>query len=284
MTTYYDPETLKKIQAVELEMLQDFDRLCEKHHLEYFAVGGTTIGLLRHQGFIPWDDDIDLGMLREDYDRFLKIAETEYGDKYSVLNFEKNHAYPLMTTRWVRNGTTFLEENFKDIDANWGIFLDLFCFDNVPDDDRAFKRQGFLAWFWGKMLILRSIPKPVLEQRGLLQQCIWIACRVVNLLLRVFHVPPEFFYNRAYRQITKYRDTDTQRVSYMFDPALYTSVMYRKDVLPTARRKFEWMQIKVPRDVEKYCRERYGDYMKMPPEDRRHNHVPYRLDFGEEGK
>ncbi|MCD8022436.1 MAG: LicD family protein, partial [Lachnospiraceae bacterium] len=101
MDNYYDPEVLKKIQAVELDMLKDFDALCEKYHLEYFCVGGTTIGLLRHQGYIPWDDDIDIGMMRSDYDRFLEVAEKEYGDKYSGLNFEPNPRSPLLTTRWV---------------------------------------------------------------------------------------------------------------------------------------------------------------------------------------
>lgn len=283
-STYYEPETLKKIQAVELNMLKDFDALCEKYQLEYFGVGGTTIGLLRHQGFIPWDDDIDIGMLRKDYDKFLKVAEKEYGDKYSVLNFETNHAYPLMTTRWIKNGTTFLEHNFKNIDANWGIFLDIFCFDNIPNDDKLFKKQGFWAWFWGKLLILRSVPKPVLEQRGLLSYCIWAVCRIANFVFRLLHIPPEFFYNKAHKQIIKYKNVDTERVSYMFDPALYTSVMYKEDVIPTVRRSFEGLQIKFANNVERYCRERYGDYMKMPPEDRRHNHVPYKLDFGDEVK
>lgn len=282
MGIYYEPEVLMRIQSVELDMLKDFDALCQKYHLEYFGVGGTTIGLLRHQGYIPWDDDIDIGMMREDYDKFLKVAEKEYGDKYSILNFEKNDKYPLMTTRWIKNGTKFVEHNFKDIEANWGIFLDLFCFDNIPDNELAFKWQGFWAWFWGKLLILRSIPKPVLEQKGWVSHCIWGICRVINMFFRVLHISPRFFYNKAYKQITKYKNIETQRVSYMFDPKLYTSVMYKKDVLPTVRRSFEGMQVCFGNNVEKYCRERYGDYMKMPPENNRHNHVPYHLDFGEE--
>ncbi|MCD8396513.1 MAG: LicD family protein [Lachnospiraceae bacterium] len=281
MDNYYDPEILKRIQSVELDMLKDFDALCEKYQIEYFGVGGTTIGLLRHQGYIPWDDDIDIGMLREDYDRFLAVAEREYGEKYSLLNFEKNPDYPLMTTRWVKNGTTFLEHNFRNIDANWGIFLDLFCFDNIPDDDRAFKKQGFWAWVWSKLLILRSVPFPVLEQTGFVKYCIWAGCAVLHFLIRLFHIPAEFFYKKAHAQATKYQNAETSRVSYMFDPALYTSVMEKKDVLPTKRRAFEGMQVKFACNVEKYCRERYGDYMKMPPVEKRHNHVPYRLDFGD---
>ena len=111
MSKVYDQETLDKIQKVELDMLRDFDAMCEKHGIQYFAVGGTTIGCVRHKGFIPWDDDIDIGMVREDFEKFLRVANTEYGDKYSVLNFESDNTYPLMTTRWVKNGTVFLEES-----------------------------------------------------------------------------------------------------------------------------------------------------------------------------
>ena len=70
-----DNDTLKKLQEVELEILEEFDRICKKHNLTYFAVGGTLIGVIRHEGFIPWDDDIDLGMPRKDYDKFIEICE-----------------------------------------------------------------------------------------------------------------------------------------------------------------------------------------------------------------
>ena len=80
----YDPATLARLQALLHEMLADFDALCHKHGLHYFAGGGTAIGALRHGGMIPWDDDIDLNFLRADYERFLEVAEKEYGDKYML--------------------------------------------------------------------------------------------------------------------------------------------------------------------------------------------------------
>lgn len=70
----YDPQILKRLHEVQVEILKDFETICKKHHLEYFALYGTAIGAVRHQGFIPWDDDIDVGMLREDYEKFLTIA------------------------------------------------------------------------------------------------------------------------------------------------------------------------------------------------------------------
>ena len=81
----YEPEILAKLHKTQIEILEEFERICEKHNLEYFAIYGTAIGAVRHQGFIPWDDDIDVGMLREDYEKFLEIAKKELGEKYQIM-------------------------------------------------------------------------------------------------------------------------------------------------------------------------------------------------------
>lgn len=88
----YEPEILQKLHTLQLEMLSDLQKICEKYNLEYFAVFGTALGAVRHKGFIPWDDDIDVGMLRKDYDIFIQVAEKEMGDKYQIMTpeIEKN--------------------------------------------------------------------------------------------------------------------------------------------------------------------------------------------------
>ena len=92
----YDSEILKKLQKTELEILKDFVKICDKYHLPYFATGGTAIGALRHQGFIPWDDDIDVCMLRKDYEKFMEVAPQEMGDRYAFMTTETEPRYPLM--------------------------------------------------------------------------------------------------------------------------------------------------------------------------------------------
>ena len=81
----YDEATLKRIHEVELEILKDFMDICERHGLDYFGIAGTGIGALRHQGFIPWDDDIDVALPRDDFEKFLKHLEAEMGDKYLIM-------------------------------------------------------------------------------------------------------------------------------------------------------------------------------------------------------
>lgn len=118
----YDPEVLKRVQETELEILKDFIDLCDRHDIDYFGVGGTAIGAVRHQGFIPWDDDIDIGFLRKDYDRFLALAKEELSDKYEVLNAIEDQNYPLPTTRLVKKGTVFHEEPLKNANATLAFF------------------------------------------------------------------------------------------------------------------------------------------------------------------
>ena len=128
---YYDEKVLKKLQKIELGILKEFDKICEDNNLDYFLVGGSAIGIVRHKGFIPWDDDIDVGMNRKDYDKFLEIAKEKHSDKYTVMNNDTNPKFPLMNTRWGLNGTEYKTADLKDIPGNFGIFLDIFCFDNT---------------------------------------------------------------------------------------------------------------------------------------------------------
>ena len=147
MPREYDNITLKKLQNVELEILKDFIKLCDKHNIDYFGIAGTGIGAIRHKGFIPWDDDIDIALRRNDYDKFIKVVKEELSDKYTILNAEENENYPLMTTRMMKKGTKFREYALKDIDCELGIFLDIYSFDNISDDPKEFAKQAREAWF-----------------------------------------------------------------------------------------------------------------------------------------
>lgn len=278
----YDKETLAKLQKLELELLRDFADLCEKHQIDYFGVGGTAIGAVRHGGFIPWDDDIDVGLTRENYEKFLEVAQREFCDKYKVVNAETEPNYPLMSSRWIIKGSKFKEECFKDLDIDLGIFLDLYCFDNVADEERKMRRQGWSAWFWGKLLILRFIGRPVLYFGGWKAKVVTGISILAHGFLKLFHVSPGFLYRQAKKTASKYRDVDTKRVAYFFDPKPFTSILEKEDIIPTKFMEYDGLQIRFPARTEHYLKKRYGDYMTLPPEDKRHNHPPYTLQFPEE--
>ena len=279
----YDEETLKKLQKVELEILQDFADLCEKYKIDYFGCGGTCIGVMRHGGYIPWDDDIDIAMARKDYEKFLKAAKKEYPGKYRIVNARTEKNYPLTTTRWVLNGTKFKEDCLKDVDIDLGIFLDLFCFDNAADDSKEMKKQGWISWFWSKLLILRFIPDPVLYFDGFKKTLALACCRLAHFFLKVFRVSPRFLYRKAEHAAGKYYRQDTKKMAYFFDPTPFTSVVDKEEIYPTVKMDYNGVTIRFPKNTDAYLSKRYGDYMKLPPEDKRHNHPPFELDFGPYG-
>ncbi len=281
----YEPEVLEKLQKIELSILKDFAELCEKHNIDYFGCGGTAIGAARHGGFIPWDDDIDIGLTRENYDKFLKIADKEFEGKYRILNAETDKNYALMSTRLVKIGTKFQEECFKKSKCDFGIFLDMYCFDNVPDDEKLMKKQAFWAWIWGKLLVMSEVSHPTLYMFGLKKAVVSTVAFIGHYCLKIIPGSKRFFYKKAKAATTKYIGQDTKRIAYLFDPSRYTSMLLKDDIVPTCKMQYSGLEIRFPGKMDSYLRKRYGDdYMTPPPEDKRHNHPPYILSFGDEDK
>lgn len=281
MSREYDAETLKAVQNIELEILESFLEICEKHHLTYFALAGTGIGALRHQGFIPWDDDIDVGLPRADYEKFLEIAARDYKDRYYILNAETDENYPLMTTRWCKNGTVFWEEPLKDVHCNFGIFLDIYALDEVADDPRKLKKQAHAAWFWSKMMILRALPYPVLPFTGFKKKAAHGFCACVHFFLKLFHVSPKWLYGKCKRASMKYTGSGSDTMAYLCDTSPYANMLTKEQLYPLRKLPFEHLTLNFPNKLEDMLTSVYGDYMQLPPVEKRKNHFPYRLELGD---
>ena len=138
----YEPQVLEKLHSVELSMLKDFMKLCDDNNIEYFAISGTAIGAVRHQGFIPWDDDIDVALLRKDYERFVKVMKKnkEFCEKYDLWGPDLEHKYYNLQPTLVLKNTVFVNENAHAGNYKPGILMDIFIYDNLPED--AFRSVG----------------------------------------------------------------------------------------------------------------------------------------------
>lgn len=275
----YDPDILRQVQAIERMILSDFNALCEKYGIDYFAGGGTAIGAVRHQGMIPWDDDIDVNLLRPDFEKFLAVAESEYGDKYALVNASTDSRYPLMSTRWVLQNTTFRDFHARSPWAHQGFFLDVYCFENLADDDSQARRQWRMAWFWGKLMTLRLVPSPTHALKGWRGWLLTQACRCGSVLLHRF-TSQAFLLRQIKRYALCENEHDTHRVAWFFDTVPFLSVMNRSDIFPTRSVPFDDTTIRLPANAEAYLSLRFGDYMTLPPPEKRHNHPPLALDFG----
>lgn len=277
----YDDVTLKRLQSIELMIVNDFKRLCAKHDIPYFAFAGSGIGALRHKGFIPWDDDIDIGFLREDYEKFIHYADLEMSDKYTVMNVEHDPNYPLMTTRWMLKDTVFVEEAFRDVKCELGIFLDLYAFDQVADDPKLRKKQGWETWFYSHLLILRSIPFPVLMMSKWKAKVIHAATAAAYGLLTVTGVSTKKLAAKAKAAAVRYNNgPKTKQVNYFFDTVPDLDLWDYDEIFPLVELPFENTTLTFPNNQDRYLRKLYGDYMTLPPVEKRKNHFPHALDFG----
>ena len=132
----YQPETLRKLHEIQLSILKDVDDLCTRHDITYFLDSGTALGAVRHNGFIPWDDDIDIGMLRPDYDRFLTVAKEELpASTYRLLIPGETLHYAAMFTKVALVGTKFYTQETIEAGLDMGIFIDVFPYDDLSSDE-----------------------------------------------------------------------------------------------------------------------------------------------------
>ena len=132
-TLMTDDAVLDRLKHVQLSILHSISNLCEDYDIKWWLDGGTCLGAMRHKGFIPWDDDIDIGMMRSDYDRFCSIASTELPDGYSFHDSRNSSGYAAMFCKVYKDGTRFENQEGRDSGSTMGIFVDVFPYDYLYD-------------------------------------------------------------------------------------------------------------------------------------------------------
>ena len=273
----YTDEELHTLQQIELEILREFIRVCEKLGLDYFADGGTALGAVRHQGFIPWDDDVDVGMTRENYQVFLKEAPALLPATISLHSPYNDPRNPCYYSKLRYNGTKFVDYSTHRLDINKGIYIDIFPFDEVPDDERLNIRQFRQFQRWTRLLTLRQFGDLDSPPEGIKQKAKAAVRRAAYFAAQM--IPYGMMLARMDRIATMYNGTGQSGYTTLPAPKRKWDYFRADGYKPFVKMKFETLEINMLKDYDDNLRLLYDDYMQPPPEDQRENHAPYILDF-----
>lgn len=266
---------ITKLKLVEIEIFDELDRVCRENGLEYFMVGGTLLGAVRHKGFIPWDDDIDVVMFRSDIEKLEELFyEGKFGKDYFLQTENTDKKYPLMTAKLRKNGTVFLEDCMdENIDSHCGIFIDIFPMDDISDVEsntvkKNAKKIAFLSTVicenCGYRYGIKSITKFLTILFGAVS---------IEKLKRKRNKLMTFENNKGYNTNTIYASNYG-----------YVKQCRNKNVYsPHKELEFEGKKYMAPCKYEDFLNQLFGaNYMELPPVEKRVTRHPIKkIDFGE---
>lgn len=276
---YYDECTLRRLQRAALEILDAVADVCEKNGIRWFLDSGTALGAVRHQGFIPWDDDVDVGMLREDYDRFLGLAENALPEGYSLHTPENTPHYSPFFAKVYKDGTRFWSKEVIESGCQQGIFVDIFPYDALSDDPSEQARQRRKAARWVQASYLYHSKTLIVPGSGFVGKLQRAGCFCAHYAMRAF-VREETIREGFEKARTVSAGVPSDDVVSLAYP--YIGPFPREAFERTGEALFEGRSYPVPGDVEHYLTLMYGDtWNELPPESERKNHAPLVLDFGD---
>ncbi len=247
---------MKQIHGIQLDILQKVAALSSKYHIKYFMTGGSAIGAVRHHGFIPWDDDIDIGFTRQDFEIFLKIAPTEFrSTAYLVEENRLDPAYEYDFAKVMLKGTQILEHGREEAKTANGIFIDIFPFDRLPADKHDRKAQKHVL-----QNVLEEIRRRFYPDQ---YQNMPLDTPYAQLTLQQL-------YALRLQTMTKFNNDPSLAYVNLSSPYAYAkeiilpSEMAHFSVMP-----FENLRVPVLADYDSYLTRLYGDYMTLPPVEKR---------------
>ncbi len=270
-----DGYNIKDIQKGFLDIVLEVDRVCKEHSINYVLTYGTLLGAVRHSGFIPWDDDVDIAMLREDYDRFINASRTNMNPEYFLQTPETDKNYRMNRVRVRKNNTLYVQDRKKDIDIHHGLFITIFPYDKVVDTFLVGQLQPKLIVLSRELKkIIKKIFNPYIGRESRMGRALehWMA------LHRRFEYKVATMFNGSdleYAAPILFRPGTIHR-SWRFE-LIKVDDFYDADELV-----FEGHSLPAPKSYHDILTNLYGDYEKLPDvNERKPGHDIIRVDLGD---
>ena len=276
-------DDIHRIQTVLLDMMSDFDAFCRENGLRYFLCSGTALGAVRHGGFIPWDEDVDVAMPREDYDKMAALFRARYGDRYWLQDLDSGNGYNLAFTKIRKKGTRYVEIFDTDTERA-GIFMDVYPLENVPD---------FPLWRWGHGVISDFLHLCCSCVRAKFYQPVYHAIFEDKEALKAVKVKAalgtclSFFSLEKWCRLTNRwaaccKNTRSRYVTFPCGRKHYFGEMFPRAALyPLKDYPFADRRLVMMGDPTAHLTVLYGDYSVIPPKEEQERHAILELDLGE---
>lgn len=255
---------MNQVQKHQLKMALEVDRICKKYNINYFIEGGTLLGAIRHKGFIPWDDDLDIDMLRKDYDKFIQVAQKELGEKYflQTLDTEKNYGLPFAKIR--ENNTLYLEKMAQNVKIHHGIYIDIFPLDHLSNTPSKNKRIVKKMIFYRMLLLIKQ--KYCVKTNTNLKKIIIIFLKIVSIF-----TPLSFIKRRINTIQLKYKNKDTKYVANLSSVYFDKAILEKNIVEEYVPLQFEDSTLMGLKKYDAYLKHFYNNYITPPPKNKRKN-------------
>ena len=261
---------LKLLQEIELENLRMLMEICEKNHLRYYLIGGSLLGAMRHKGFIPWDDDIDVGLPRPDYNRFVQIAKDYLPAHMDIKTMTSDPNYKCYFTRLINNKKKIYWDHGQ-YTAVIGVWMDVFPLDGLPGNPLLRKLQVFRVKLNKALYKFTQIDYVSTNRTNRpFSERVLIRFAQITRIGRLMNADKRL--KKLDRALQRY-DYDTSAYAWNF-----SGCYGKREIVPhiqlggSRTTEFEGMQASIPEAAEDYLTSIYGNYMKLPPEDQRKSH------------
>ena len=263
---------LAELKKIQLQILRYFDEFCKKNNISYWLDCGTLLGAIRHNGYIPWDDDIDVGMLREDYDKLIKLNNMFNTDKYKFNCYELDKKWKYSIGKVLDMDTVLYEPDMKH-GIKTCVNIDVFVYDVAPTDDNELNRMYSRHDYYFKLNSCRNIKRFYTKEK---QKFNFIRVPVFYL----FHVfPSGFFVNKIIKNSKRLSGNDT---GYVGNFILSTRIRCDKEIFKSfIDVEFEGYKFPVPKRYDELLKSLFGDYMKLPPKEKRVSHHIFEAYFND---
>lgn len=264
---------MNELQTIEKNLLKEFIDFCDKYHLTYFLIGGTLLGAIRHSGFIPWDDDIDVAMPRPDYDRFCELAEKEFKGDTFFQSYRSDKNYPYIFSKLRNSNTTFIEKIYKHVNMNQGVYIDIFPIDGISKKSKINYRAIHNKIICKSLLFFIAWPKNLWRKPRLKYFIFDVLIDILVLPFFLFHIGnwSKKLYERNMKKI-KYEEA-TVVANIQCGDYRNRGNVYPKELLEEfIDWPFEDLVCKVPKRYDEFLALAYGDYMTLPPLEKQVGH------------